>query len=205
VQREFRNGIKKAANVHLIATGIDPASTNYEVYVTIPSAIFELAQIEVMNARADLATRMREHVSHRWVLSKVFGYNEQEIDQIFQERQDEARLAAETEAEAQSMLQSVAQAAEAERNPHVRRRLLQIVDRVQSLAEYRQRKADAHRSKGNYDRFMTAGENRESERRADEKLKLLLQNDKVFARRMNESVLFMRELRGNMRQARRAA
>ena len=54
VQRELRNGFSKVARVHLASLGINPAKVEYEVHMTTPSSIFELGQLEVRNARADL-------------------------------------------------------------------------------------------------------------------------------------------------------
>ncbi len=89
VQREEARVLKQLAQVHFAALGIDPYSVDFSVSLTAPSAIFELAQLEVRNARADLATRMREHVSMRWVLSHIFNLTDQEIKTIFTERGDD--------------------------------------------------------------------------------------------------------------------
>jgi hypothetical protein len=89
VQREIRNGLSKVCRVHLAALGIDPATVEYDLHMTTPSAIFELAQLEVRNARADLAGRMREFVSLQWLLSKVFGLNDDEISVLIQQREED--------------------------------------------------------------------------------------------------------------------
>jgi len=89
VQREIRNGLSKVCRVHLAAIGIDPKNVDYEVHMTVPSAIFELAQLEVRNARADLATRMREHVSLAWVLKEVYNYSDPEVETIIKQRDED--------------------------------------------------------------------------------------------------------------------
>lgn len=89
IQRAIRSGMSKVCRVHLAALGIDPASVEYDIHMTTPSAIFELAQLEVRNARADLASRMQEFVSLRWLLSEVFDLNDDEISVLMQEREED--------------------------------------------------------------------------------------------------------------------
>ena len=89
IQRELRNGLKKVANVHLAARKIDPSSVNFEVAMTVPSAIFELGQMEIRRTRAEVAGMMQAHVSLQWILSKVYGLSDQEIEQIIKERKKE--------------------------------------------------------------------------------------------------------------------
>ena len=86
VQREIRNGLSKVCRVHLAALGIDPYSVDYDIKMTVPSAIFELAQIEVRTARADLASRMQGFVSIHWLLSNVFGMSDSDIERILIQR-----------------------------------------------------------------------------------------------------------------------
>lgn len=90
VQRELRNGLKRTGKVHLIATGIDPAAVNFEVYMTTPSSIFEMAQLEVQNSRADLASRMQDFMSMHWIMTNVFGLSDSEIELVFRQKQEDA-------------------------------------------------------------------------------------------------------------------
>jgi hypothetical protein len=89
VQREVRNGIRKMARVHLSALNIDPNSVDFDIQMTVPSALLELAQIEARAARADLAARMRDFVSLHWVLEHVFNLDETEIQTIFLQRDED--------------------------------------------------------------------------------------------------------------------
>jgi hypothetical protein len=73
----------------MAALNIDPAQVDYEMHMTTPSSIFELAQLEVRNARADLASRMREHVSIHWVLANVFGMSDSEIEIVIKQREED--------------------------------------------------------------------------------------------------------------------
>lgn len=104
VQRELRNGFSKVFRTHMAAIGIDPSKVEYEIHMTTPSSIFELAQLEVRNARADLASRMREHVSLHWVLANVFGMGDKEIETIIEQREEDTirDLAAEGKGQAEA-------------------------------------------------------------------------------------------------------
>ena len=90
VQREIRNGLSKICRIHLAALNIDPYAADYDIRMTVPSSIFELAQLEVRNARADLAARMKEFVSLHWLLSNVFGFSDSDIEMIMSQREEDA-------------------------------------------------------------------------------------------------------------------
>jgi intein/homing endonuclease len=111
IQREVRNGLHKIGRVHLAARGIRPDSVDFDVMMTVPSAIFELAQLEVRNARADLAGRMKDFVSMHWILSKIFGLSDEEIKDLTKQRSEDAlqdsTARATAEAEGQKIMQSV--------------------------------------------------------------------------------------------------
>lgn len=107
VQREVRNGIKKMCRVHLAALGINPSQVDFEVYMTTPSSIFELAQLEVRNAKADFAGRMSQFVSLHWILQKVFGLSEEEIEYIIKERHQEQLADAEVQAKSMGLTMDV--------------------------------------------------------------------------------------------------
>ncbi len=105
IQREVRNGIRKMARVHLAALNIDPNSVDFDIQMTVPSSLLELAQIEARAARADLAARMRDFVSLHWVLEHVFNLDDEEIQTIFLQR-DEDMI---REGKAQGAAQAAAQ------------------------------------------------------------------------------------------------
>lgn len=107
LQRELRNGLKKMARVHLAALGINPAAVDYEIYMTVPSSIFELAQLEVRNARADFAQRMSQFVSLHWILQKIFGLSDSEIEFIIKERHEEQLADAEVQAKSMGLQMDV--------------------------------------------------------------------------------------------------
>lgn len=101
IQRELKNGLRKIIRIHLYALDIDAEAVDYDIHMTVPSAIFELAQMEVRTAKADLAARMRDFVSLHWILSHVFGLSDDEIKEIQKQRKSEAISDAKTQGEAQ--------------------------------------------------------------------------------------------------------
>lgn len=86
VQRELKNGLRKIARVHLAALGLDPSYAFFDVNFTIPSGVYEIAQMEIRNAKADLASRMREFVSNEWVLKEIFGFTDEEVQSVKEQR-----------------------------------------------------------------------------------------------------------------------
>ena len=107
LQRELRNGMKKMARVHLASLNINPSAVDFDIHMTTPSSIFELAQLEVRNAKADFAGRMQQFVSLHWILQKVFGLSEEEIEYIIKERHQEQLADAEIQAKAMGLQMDV--------------------------------------------------------------------------------------------------
>jgi hypothetical protein len=93
LQKEYRNGIVQVSKVHLASQGIDPAYVDFQLAMTVPSSIFELAQLEVQNTRAQFAQMMGEMVSKHWILSKIFGMSDAEIEEVMKQRDEEMKAA----------------------------------------------------------------------------------------------------------------
>ena len=93
VQREVRNGLRKVAKVDLAARKIDPDAVDFDVKMTVPSSIFELGQMEVRRARADLASMMERHVSQYWLLKNIYGMSEDDIQELTKQKKDENKMA----------------------------------------------------------------------------------------------------------------
>lgn len=91
IQREIRNGLKHVARVHLASRNIDPDSTDFEIWMTVPSSIYELAQMEIRNARLDLAEKLGMYVSRRWIMRELLGFTDEEIDKLTKEKAIEER------------------------------------------------------------------------------------------------------------------
>ena len=86
IQREFRNGLKHSIRVHLAALNIDPDSAKWDIKMSVPSAIFELQQIEVLNAQAGLASSLEQYFDKEWILQHVFHATEDDAAYITQEK-----------------------------------------------------------------------------------------------------------------------
>jgi hypothetical protein len=82
VQREFRNGIRKIVRVHMASLNIDPDSVEWDTRMTVPSSIFELQQIEVMNAQAGLIDTLAEHFPEEWLLERVLHLSKDEASSM---------------------------------------------------------------------------------------------------------------------------
>lgn len=89
LQREIRNGLKRIGRIHLIANEIDPDSVQWEIGMTVPSSIFELAQLEVKTARLDLASRSSDFMPMSMVLTRVLGMSDDEAKAAIKGRQDQ--------------------------------------------------------------------------------------------------------------------
>jgi hypothetical protein len=79
VQREFRNGMKKICKTHLAAKGINPESIDFDVCMTMPSAIFELSQLEVRAAELELASKYDGWANKYWIKTHVLGWSDDQI------------------------------------------------------------------------------------------------------------------------------
>ena len=101
IQRVLRAGFRKALRVHLVARGVEnPDEMDFDCRMNVPSQILALARIEVMSATADLAGRMGEQVSSRWLLTHLYKFSEAEATQIMKEREEEKVRTAEVEFQA---------------------------------------------------------------------------------------------------------
>lgn len=192
VQRELQNGFHKVGRTHLAALGIDPAKAAFDVQMTVPSAIFELAQIEVRNARADLAGRMKEHVSLQWVLSNVYGMSEEDIGTVITQRVEDTLRDGQTNAEVEKM---AAQAQASAQPQGGGGGMFASRDAEQGLALIERRLARIPKKMrgGISERELTAG-SREAEKRAGEKLDKLRAQGDVTARKVDEVGALVREV-----------
>ena len=102
VQKGLVQGFDQTASVHLAALNIDPSSVPWQTKLQISSSIYELAQVEVLNAKADLASRMKEFVSTQWVLNHVFGMADSDIEDIRKQRRSDVEEEAVSTAKAEA-------------------------------------------------------------------------------------------------------
>lgn len=225
IQREVRNGIRKMARVHLSALNIDPNSVDFDIQMTVPSSLLELAQIEARAARADLAARMRDFVSLHWVLAHVFNLDDEEIQTIFLQRDEDmiregkAQGAAQAAAQppmdmgggdfggTESGVEGGEQAPEGEAGAaetpdaagpfeqRERSRARAIFSARRIGMELPSGRVMRGRTAAITERELFAGSDRAGQRRVEEKLEALLKRDKVLAGRLQE----LRELMGELR------
>jgi hypothetical protein len=215
LQRELRNGLRKMARVHLAALNIDPAMVDYEIYMTVPSSIFELAQLEVRNAKADFAGRMSQFVSLHWILQKIFGLSDEEIEFIIGQRHDEMLADAEIQAKAmgvqqmhqanvqqqigaqQQAAQVAAQAATAQPGTQTAQEAQQWLREIGSLSRLWPQRRQLLGYQPITERELFRG-NRDHEKRMEDNLEKVLKNDRQLAHRLNELGELVHEIRGAM-------
>lgn len=78
IQRGFLEGLRQVVRIHLAALNIDPDSVKWDLRMNVPSSIFEMQQIEVMNARAALAQSMRDYMTVPWILANIFHFSDED-------------------------------------------------------------------------------------------------------------------------------
>jgi hypothetical protein len=105
IQREFRNGIRQIIRVHLAAINIDPDTVEWDTRMTMPSSIFELQQIEVMNAQAGLIETLSQYFPKEWLLRRVLHLSQDDAMSVMNDKfneeekvlMDQARIASSIE------------------------------------------------------------------------------------------------------------
>lgn len=203
IQREIRNGLGKIGRIHLSALNIDPRRVDYDIHMTIPSAVFELAQMEIRNARADLANRMQGFVSMQWMLSQIFGMSDKDIETVFKQRiEDDTRnqiSAAQAQMAAQELMNQ-AQPPEDQGVPEdeappqeglTRANTRLIADAVSS-GEVNLARTNRRGRISEQELFQG---DREAERRAADQFHKLMESDRRLAQRMDEIGGMLRELK----------
>lgn len=107
IQRELKNGIKQVGRIHFAVLGIDPDVVRWDYEMTTPSSIFELQQIEVMNARADLAEKLLPSFPREWIMQHVYKLTEGDATMIgiakAQEKAQDTQNMARSDFEAQQL------------------------------------------------------------------------------------------------------
>lgn len=89
IQREVKNGYRKACRVHLSAKGINPDKVDFQLNMTIPSAIFELAQLEIRNAELELAEKFGALAPREWVMKNILKFSDEQINEMERMRKRE--------------------------------------------------------------------------------------------------------------------
>lgn len=196
IQREICNGFRKVCRVHLSALGLAPHAVEYEMHMTTPSTIFDLARMEVWSAKADLSDRMKESVPMSWILQRIFQFSEDEAIDLMTQRDRELIHNAEIEATAEVGAEDIRAAAEKKRQG----------DEEGGGTESRERRVVLARPHDkSVERMMTEGFSPSQFRRLDDKVGKLLRDNGDLRKRIVEVGKFLHEVRYSMRANRRAA
>lgn len=204
IQREIRNGLKRIGNVHLVALGIDPASVDWDVTMVIPSAIFELAQLEVRNARAEFADKMEKYVSMYWIMRNIFGFSDEEIEAIQKQRAKEAEGAgAEPEKGGGRKRREGADTGRGMETPREpARALFSGSRRIEPGSAF-----GANKYRGRVEplteEWLFKGRNRDHEKFMEDNFKKLMQRNRTTEHRLIEVKQMMRELSSAVRAQRK--
>lgn len=205
VQRELRNAYKRMGRVHLAALNIDPRAVDFEVYMTVPGSIFELAQLEVRNAKADFAGRMSQFVSMHWILSKVFGLSDDEVEYIVNQRHDEQMQDAEIQAKAMGLQmqeqgkvqQSMAGQAPAAPNTAAAQEQREQLRQISGLSRIWPQRRQFYGYKPITEQELFRG-HRDHEKMVEDNFEKLFKQDIGFANRITEIRDLVQELRMTM-------
>lgn len=105
VQKENASGWEEIFRRHLAVTRKEKAKDagEFRAKMTVPSQILELARMEVLSARADIARSMKEDVGLKQVLIQVYNYSEDEAVDIMKAREKEMLATAAVEGKARKM------------------------------------------------------------------------------------------------------
>ena len=89
IQQEYRLGLVDLTDLHIAQCGLEPSEVQYDIHMAAPSAIFELAEMEVRNAKAQLAAMLGEFFPKEWILRRVFGLPDAEVQALLSSKKDE--------------------------------------------------------------------------------------------------------------------
>ena len=115
IQRILKTGLNRIVTLHLCLLGIDPTSVDYDIGMTIPSAILELAQLEAMNAKIDFASKFGDYVSSYWILSHIFGFTDNQIEKIYEQKAMDLYYSEKVEYDAKKRFEEYREKMEADR------------------------------------------------------------------------------------------
>ena len=210
LQRELRDGYSKIGRIHLAALNINPALVDFEVYMTVPSSVFELAQLEVRNAKADFAGRMSQFVSMHWILTKIFGLSDEEVEYIIKQRHEEQLADAEIQAKAmglQTQVQGNVQMAQMQQQQQMMPQQpaqppagqkaqegASVADSFSSLSQLWPQRRQMYGYQPITEKSLFAG-NRDHEKRIEDNFDKLMKNDAGIVNRLSDLKDLINELR----------
>ena len=99
VQQAVINGYKEVCRTHLALLGIDPDQVRWELHMMVPSHVFELAQVELMSAKLDIAERLEAWMPKPWVLERIIGLSRDDSEFAVKAKSDENEATLKREAQ----------------------------------------------------------------------------------------------------------
>lgn len=185
VQRELIQGYEDVGRTHLNVLQIDPRKTEWRLKMAVPTAIFELAQIEVLSAKAQIAREMQEVVSPEWIFENIFHFTADEGKKVMEQRKKHKLDDGETELELEKRR---AKAFPQEPAPGD--------SAAQVAAESRLRRPLTRQE---IEHIYTSG-NKASEKKLNSRLDEIVQGQSKLSEQLRGSMRFMVELRESMRR-----
>ncbi len=79
LQQVMQDGLRQICDLELLLHGIDPAKVKYELQMTSPSAIFELASLEADKVKLDVASSYKDFASIEWIQRHVLGWSDGDV------------------------------------------------------------------------------------------------------------------------------
>lgn len=190
IQRVVRSGYRHASRVHLIAKGIASDKVDYDIRMNVPSQIMELARVEVMAAKADLAGRMGEQVSTKWILTHLYRFSDAEAEQTMKDRESEQLRKGAVDAEVQDLAARKAAETQAEFAQE------EPVESINGLEKRLSKLIVAHR-KDDWRREFEGS--KEADRRVEAKIDKVLRENHDIYRRLRGLDGFLGDIRSSLR------
>jgi hypothetical protein len=188
IQRELKNGMHKIGRVHLALRNIDPAYVDFKVGMTVPSAVFELAQLEVEQARASFAQMMETYVSEYFILSKIFNMSDEDIHKIEKQKREDKLKGAAVEGMSEKL-----RSGDEDADKYIGGKKKKQAPKE----DRRQLKTSRHDTMSPEQRLLTG--NRDHEKRAEDAFESMMKNNRDFARFINEARGLFNDLKANMK------
>jgi hypothetical protein len=83
LQRALKAGLRQIAEVDFAARNIDPDAVDFEINLTIPSGVLEIAHVEVQKAKTELASAYQGlNVPDEWIWKEVLGFSDDEYERM---------------------------------------------------------------------------------------------------------------------------
>lgn len=185
VQRTERMGWNKVCRIHIVARGGDPNAFEYDTKMNIPSVILDLARVEVLSAKSNVAMQMGEQISTKWILTNIYRFSEDEAVKVMEEKRQELLGRGKIDAAVQKMMEGnvIQKGSPLTDSNEIDRRLKQL---------------EANAKRNDWRKGFDHG-SRNDERRWDGKLEKLMRENRALAHRMTGLSGLMGDIRQSFR------